>query len=93
MFRNNGLMDALFLQILVDYFDRAKMVFLKEIWISFVLRFIWDRWTEISIVDTKSFFVVSVAVFALFVNGSWSEDNVLLENVRHFREIRKFHIR
>jgi len=92
MFRNHGLMNTLFLQILIDYFDWTKMVFLQEIWISLVLRLIWDGWAEISIVDTKSFFVVSVAVFALFVNGSWSEDNVFLEYIRHFREIRKFHI-
>lgn len=57
------------------------MVFFKEVRVFSERWLIWKCWADISIMDAKAFFVIFVTVFALFVQRSWSKDNMILEKI------------
>lgn len=72
-------MYALFLKVFVNDSKWAKVILLEEEWILSELWFVWNGWANFSFVNTETFFVFFVTMFALFVDCSRSKDHMVFE--------------
>jgi len=78
------LMNTLFTKIFNYNIHRAKAIFLQKVRIISKTRLIWSHWTISSIINTQIFFVLFITIFTGFCHGPRLENDVVLEDFRHF---------